>query len=110
MVRPWKVLVKVLALLCPLLVWAVPAASSEEAVYQKHCAARHEQINDRIPAREVLHKMPSARILRALDAGAMMAIAFTISGEDRMAVASINSGYPRDGDVPGNVQRAFGPE
>lgn len=32
--------------------------------------------------------MPSARILRALDSGAMMAIAFTISREDRKAVAA----------------------
>ncbi len=48
----------------------------------------HEQVNERIPPREALQKMPAARILRALDAGAMMAVAFTISREDRMAVAS----------------------
>jgi len=32
--------------------------------------------------------MASARIVRALDAGAMMAIGFTLSREDRIAVAS----------------------
>ena len=64
------------------------AATSGEAVYKQRCAACHEQINDRIPPRAALQKMPSARILRALDAGAMMAIAFTISREDRMAVAA----------------------
>jgi len=32
--------------------------------------------------------MPAARILRALDAGPMMAVAFTMSREDRIAVAS----------------------
>jgi polyvinyl alcohol dehydrogenase (cytochrome) len=86
MVRP----VKLLAFLFPLAVWASPllAASSGEAVYQKRCAGCHEQVNDRIPPREALQKMPSARILRALDSGAMMAIAFTINREDRMAVAS----------------------
>jgi len=63
-------------------------ASSGEAVYQKRCSGCHEQVNDRIPPREALQKMPSARILRALNSGAMMAIAFTISGEDRQAVAS----------------------
>jgi polyvinyl alcohol dehydrogenase (cytochrome) len=70
--------------------WASPllAASSGEAVYQKRCAACHDQNNDRIPPREALQKLPSARILRALDAGPMMAVAFTISREDRMAVAS----------------------
>src|SRR5277367_961968 len=64
------------------------AASSGEAVYQSHCAVCHEQVNERIPPRETLQKMPAARILRALDAGPMMAIAFTISREDRIAVAS----------------------
>src|SRR6202140_5840055 len=79
-----------IAFLLSLLVWAIPlsAASSGEAVYQKRCAVCHEQVNDRIPPREALQKMPAARILRALDAGPMMAIAFTISREDRMAVAS----------------------
>ena len=82
--------VKRFAFLLLLAVWASPllAASSGEAVYQKRCAVCHEQVNDRIPPREALQKMPSARILRALDAGPMMAIAFTISREDRMAVAS----------------------
>jgi polyvinyl alcohol dehydrogenase (cytochrome) len=86
MVRP----VKAFALLLPALVCAIPlsAASSGEAVYQKRCAMCHEQVNDRIPPREALQKMPSARILRALDAGPMMAVAFTISREDRIAVAS----------------------
>ena len=70
--------------------WASPlfAASSGEAVYQAYCARCHEQINDRIPPRQSLEKMPSTRILRALDAGAMMAVAFTISREDRIAVAA----------------------
>ena len=64
------------------------AAAPGEAVYQKRCAACHEQITSRIPPREALQKMPAARILRALDAGAMMAIAFTIPREERIAVAT----------------------
>jgi polyvinyl alcohol dehydrogenase (cytochrome) len=82
--------VKRFALLFLFSLWASPllAASSGEAVYQKRCAACHDQNNDRIPPREALQKLPSARILRALDAGPMMAVAFTISREDRMAVAS----------------------
>ena len=58
-----------------------------KAVYEKKCAGCHEQTSDRIPRREALQKMPSQRILRALDTGAMMAIAFTISRDDRIAVA-----------------------
>ena len=60
--------VKRIAFLIPLIFWACPlfADSSGEAVYQKRCAVCHEQTNDRIPPREALQKMPSARILRAL--------------------------------------------
>jgi polyvinyl alcohol dehydrogenase (cytochrome) len=71
-----------------LLASSLLAAPSGEAVYQKRCAGCHEQVNDRIPPRDSLQKMPSARILRALNSGAMMAIAFTMSGEDRQAVAT----------------------
>jgi polyvinyl alcohol dehydrogenase (cytochrome) len=71
--------------LFPLVAFA--AGPSGEAVYQKKCSGCHEQISDRIPRREALQKMPSQRILRALDTGAMMAIAFTISRDDRIAVA-----------------------
>jgi len=82
---------KCIALVLSLMtLWMSPlfAASSGEAVYQNRCAMCHEQANERIPPREALQKMPAARILRALNAGAMMAVAFTISTEDRMAVAS----------------------
>src|ERR1700687_664275 len=65
--------------------WAAP---SGEEVYKKKCSACHEQVNPRIPPREALQKMPSARILRALDSGAMMAIAFTLHRDERIAVAS----------------------
>src|SRR5579863_3626930 len=64
------------------------ASPSGEAVYQKRCSGCHEQTSPRIPHREALQKMPSARILRALDSGAMMSIAFTMSRDDRIAVAS----------------------
>jgi polyvinyl alcohol dehydrogenase (cytochrome) len=72
--------------LFPLALFA--AEPSGEAVYQKRCSGCHEQVNERIPQREALQKMPSARILRALDSGAMMAVAFTISRDDRIAVAN----------------------
>jgi polyvinyl alcohol dehydrogenase (cytochrome) len=59
-----------------------------QAVYQKKCAACHEQSSERIPPREALQKLPAQRIVRALDTGAMMAIGFTLSREDRIAVAN----------------------
>src|SRR5579864_1490572 len=80
------------------------AAPSGEAVYQKRCSGCHEQTSPRIPHREVLQRMPSARILRALDSGAMMSIAFTMSREDRVAVASF---LGTDATVPGPAAAAF---
>ncbi len=76
---------RLFAFLFPVALWAAP---SGEAVYQKRCAACHDQTNERTPHRDVLRTLPSARILRALDSGAMMTVAFTMSREDRIAVAS----------------------
>jgi polyvinyl alcohol dehydrogenase (cytochrome) len=64
------------------------SAATGEEVYQTRCARCHDQVNERVPPKSALQKMPSARILSVLDAGAMMAVAFTISRDDRMAVAS----------------------
>lgn len=89
MTRPMSISAPALACLLALTTAsAAAAAPTGEEVYKARCAVCHEQVNDRIPARSALQKMPSARILRALDAGAMMAVAFTINREDRIAVAS----------------------
>jgi polyvinyl alcohol dehydrogenase (cytochrome) len=56
-------------------------------VYAEHCALCHEQLDERIPHRSALQQMPSARIVRALDAGAMLAIAMTMNRDERLAVA-----------------------
>jgi len=57
-------------------------------VYVAHCAQCHEQVDARVPPRDALQKMPSARIVRALDAGAMLAIGMTMHREERIAVAT----------------------
>jgi cytochrome c553 len=57
-------------------------------VYLTHCAQCHEQVNERVPHREALQRLPSTRILRALDAGAMLAIAMTMHRDERVAVAA----------------------
>src|SRR6185369_548756 len=56
-------------------------------VYLAHCAQCHEQVNARVPPRESLQQMPSTRIVRALDAGAMLAIGMTMHRDERIAVA-----------------------
>ena len=61
---------------------------SGEAVYAKRCASCHDQLNPRIPPKASLQRLPATRIVRALDTGAMMAIAFTMHRDERLAVAS----------------------
>src|ERR1700761_6459662 len=71
-------------------VCAMPAAAPEagEAVFSHYCAGCHEQNNPRIPPRETLQKMPAARILRTLNYGAMITVAYTMSMSQREAVAN----------------------
>ena len=63
------------------------AQPSGQAVYAEHCALCHEQVDERIPHRSALQQLPAARIVRALDAGAMLAIAMTMNRDERIAVA-----------------------
>lgn len=65
------------------------AGPSGEAVYKQRCAACHEQSdNIRIPPRATLQKLPATRILRVLDFGAMMSVAYPMNHAEREAVAS----------------------
>jgi polyvinyl alcohol dehydrogenase (cytochrome) len=63
------------------------APVSGQVVYAEHCALCHEQVDERIPHRSALQQLPAARIVRALDAGAMLAIAMTMNRGERIAVA-----------------------
>ena len=78
-------------------------ALSGEAIYQRRCAACHERPSDgRTPGRETLQNMTSARILRTLDFGAMMTIAYQLRRDEREAVARF-LGKP-GGDPPPRPQ------
>src|SRR6185437_246151 len=66
---------------------ASAAELSGEAVYAKNRAACHDQTGARIPSRAALMKLSPARILRTLDFGAMMSIAYPIRRDEREAVA-----------------------
>ena len=59
-----------------------------EAVYKQRCAGCHEQTNPRIPPRSALNLIPAERILRALDFGAMMTVAYPMSRDERQVVAA----------------------
>src|SRR5690242_21918896 len=61
---------------------------SGAAVYDKYCAQCHDQVTARIPTRDALQKMSSARIMRTLDFGLMMSIAYPLKRDERQAVAA----------------------
>lgn len=85
---------RLLAIAAALLVPAFAPASargqtpSGEEVYKRRCASCHDQVDQRIPPKASLQKLPATRIVRALDSGAMMSIAFTMHRDERLAVAS----------------------
>ncbi|HEV3330085.1 MAG TPA: PQQ-binding-like beta-propeller repeat protein [Bryobacteraceae bacterium] len=95
MVRPTSFAGKALAsvVLGSLWAWFAQAQATSkraggETVYKQRCAGCHEQTNPRIPPRSTLVQMPAARILRALDFGAMMTVAYPLSRDQREAVAT----------------------
>jgi polyvinyl alcohol dehydrogenase (cytochrome) len=69
---------------------ALPAAAQPpvgESLYKTRCAACHDNADGRTPSRQTLQNMTPSRILRTLDFGAMMTIAYTLNREEREAVA-----------------------
>lgn len=89
-----------------LLASAFPAAAqsaSGEGLYQKYCAACHEQVTARIPHRDALQKMPAARIMRTLDFGLMMSIAYPMRRDEREAVAMFLGTKDADAPLPASA-------
>jgi polyvinyl alcohol dehydrogenase (cytochrome) len=76
------------------------AAVSGEAIYQKRCAACHDTGSDRAPAREALKQLSVSRILRTLDFGVMINIAYVLNREEREAVANYLGVQRTDVPVP----------
>src|SRR5215510_1027524 len=66
---------------------AEAAEPSGEAIYKQRCASCHDQAGARIPTRDALQKLSPARILKTLDFGAMMSIAYPLRRDERDAVA-----------------------
>jgi polyvinyl alcohol dehydrogenase (cytochrome) len=62
-------------------------AASGADVYSKYCASCHDQVSPRIPPRDALQKMSADRILRTMDFGLMMSIAYPMRRDEREAVA-----------------------
>ena len=62
--------------------------ASGATAYTKYCASCHDQVGARIPTRDALAEMSPARILRTLDFGLMMSIAYPMKRDEREAVAA----------------------
>jgi len=81
---------------------ATPAAAqspSGDSVYQRRCAACHDKPADgRTPSVDTLKAMTSSRLLRTLNFGAMMTIAYQLRNDEREVVATF-LGKP-GGDAP----------
>jgi len=98
-------------LLCAVLATAAQNSASASApmsgadVYQKRCAACHDQADSRAPSKDALQKLSAARILRTLDFGLMMAVAYPMKREEREAVANYLG--TKTGETPPLPTNAF---
>ncbi len=81
---------------------AAPASAvvSGEAVYEKRCAGCHDSGREGTPPRDALKQLSVARILRTLDFGVMINIAYVLNREERQAVASFLGVERPDTPVP----------
>jgi len=74
-------------------------------IYQQRCAQCHENAAaNRAPSRETLQKMSASRILRTLDFGLMMGVAYPLTREERETVANF---LGTKGSEPGPLAAAF---
>ena len=78
-------------------------AVSGADIYSKSCASCHDQISPRIPTRDALQKMSAARIIRTLDFGLMMSIAYPLRRDEREAVAKYLGTATADAPPPANA-------
>ncbi|MEY2854236.1 MAG: hypothetical protein RL030_1368, partial [Pseudomonadota bacterium] len=66
----------------------VTQAADGAKVYARRCAACHDQAGSRTPPREALTRLSPQRILRTMDFGLMMSVAYPMSRGERDAVAA----------------------
>jgi len=90
----------VLLFACTVAATSVRAQTPPDAgaqLYAKYCAACHDQTGTRTPPREALTRLSPRRILRTLDFGLMMSVAYPIRREDREVIAGF---LGKGGDDP----------
>ncbi|MGH9592978.1 MAG: c-type cytochrome, partial [Bryobacteraceae bacterium] len=89
-----------MALLAAIAATPAAAAVSGEAVYQKRCASCHDSAGESAPPRDALKQLSVARILRTLDFGVMINVAYVLSRDEREAVANYLGVQRPDAPVP----------
>jgi polyvinyl alcohol dehydrogenase (cytochrome) len=82
-------------------------AQDGSTLYQQRCATCHDAGGDRIPPGSALQKMSANHILRTLDFGAMMSIAYPLRRQEREAIATFLGVPGEDAPLPAS---AFCPE
>src|SRR5713101_141086 len=92
----------ILAYACLSAALAAQTPSGEE-VYKQRCAGCHSQDNPRIPPRTSLEKMPASHILRTLNYGAMLPVAYTMSMAEREAVSKYLGVAGGDAPMPASA-------
>jgi polyvinyl alcohol dehydrogenase (cytochrome) len=81
---------------------ALAAAPSGEAIFAARCASCHDappSADNRAPPKAVLEQMSVARIVRAMDFGAMMSLTYMLDRAEREAVAAY-LGVPGEDRAP----------
>jgi polyvinyl alcohol dehydrogenase (cytochrome) len=89
--------------LVPAAAGAQSAGPSGEQVYTQHCASCHDQVAPRIPPKAALRKLPASRILRTLDFGVMMNVAYPMRRAEREAVARFLGTTAEDARPPASA-------
>jgi len=95
-----KSTVPIFALLAVAAAQPCSAAVSGEAVYQQRCASCHDHPRETIPPRDALKQLSVGRILRTLDFGVMINIAYVLTRPEREAVAAYLGVDRPDNPVP----------
>jgi polyvinyl alcohol dehydrogenase (cytochrome) len=95
--------------LCSATVWAQATASSDskagdsklngQLIYARKCASCHNVPNTRAPLLDVLKKMNTASIVRAMENGIMMREAAGIPREEKVALSEWITGKPFEGEL-----------
>lgn len=76
------------------------AAISGEAIYQRRCASCHDHPSETIPPRAALQQLSVKRIMRVMDFGVMINIAYLLNRPEREAVAAYLGVDRPDNPVP----------